>query len=100
MSRLKFRYRCVDCPSSGKRFDELMYIIDHMRYVSFETFKKMVGDKPEFHRKWDIPPGGRYYPKGRPWYKDTIAFQFFKSRLPDGRPVYGFQYSGIEYVWY
>jgi hypothetical protein len=85
-SELDFQYNCVGCDD----VEELEYIIDHSRDISYKTWALNVGSENsrEWTNAWGIP-----------LYKDW-AVSFFKSRLPDGRPVYGFIHSAIEYVFY
>lgn len=96
---MRFRYSCVH---AGSRLDELLYIIDHMRPSTHRTWKKYCGDtelgEKELSSAHDLPPGTAY-PRGRKWY-NMHGFEFFKSRLPDGRPVYGFVWSAIEHIYY
>lgn len=83
----QYQYSCVDC---GSKLNELEYIIDHERQVSYATFIKNV-DK-EFVKDFNRSAG---VPISKDW-----AVSFHKSKLPNGKTVWYFAHSSIEYVFY
>ncbi len=82
----EFQYTCVGCGD----LEELEYIIDHAREISYRTFAKAID--PDFLE--EIKPNGGV-PLSRDW-----AVTFHKSKLPDSRPVYFMDHSAIEHVFY
>jgi hypothetical protein len=89
---MQFRYSCVD--TYGKSLRELEYIIDHMRDITYQTWRKAVGSRDADQYASQMGYGDWLH------IKNDWAVTFFKSRLPDKRPVYGVVHSAIEYVWY
>jgi hypothetical protein len=90
---MNFQYTCVDCNYNGKE-KELFYIIDHSIDITRDTFLKYV-DRNELRNIESHLGYDRYLPMSKDWH-----VSYFKSRLPTGRPVYGFVHSAIEFVFY
>lgn len=83
----RFQYACVNCPD----VDELNYIVDHAREITYETFRKNVED--EFVREWNK--------QHHPFTLATDKFiKFYSSKTPDGKKAYFFVWSAIEHVFY
>jgi len=87
LEELQFQYTCVN---SGDKLEELEYIIDHSKQISYVTFIKNV-DK-EFINEFNENVG---IPINKDW-----AVTFYKSKLPNGKPAYYFDHSAIEHVFY
>lgn len=81
-----FQYTCVGCPN----LDELNYIIDHAKEITYSTFKKHVDNEYiiNFNERVGIPIN-------KDW-----AVSFYKSKTEEGKTVYYFEYSAIEHVFY
>ncbi len=94
MEGLKYQYCCV----SPKSLEELQFIIDNNREVSYSTFVKKV-DKAELQQlksNFGYANNSRH---GLTLKKDWHV-SYHKSKLPDNSVCYYLRHSGIEYVFY
>ncbi|MBA7577810.1 hypothetical protein ES695_02445 [Candidatus Atribacteria bacterium 1244-E10-H5-B2] len=82
----QFRYDC----SNPKSLEELEFIIEKGKEITYNTFKKYIN--PFFIKDFNSQVG-------LPLSKEPYV-RFYKSRTPDGKMVYYFEHSAIEYVFY
>jgi hypothetical protein len=83
---LNYQYNCT----SPKNIDELFFIVENSREITYKTFISKV-DK-EFIKEFNE---SMYIPINKDW---TVSF--WKSKTPEGKPVYYFKHSAIEYIFY
>ena len=85
----KFRYWAA-CPdfSRGEIID---YINDHAKEITYRTFAKRADLQPL--RDKDHPAMWRISSP------DNWAITFYKSQLPNGDPIYFFDWSRIEHIF-
>ena len=69
---------------------ELECILAAARFIHFSVFTKNI--EKEYIEKFEVI-------SGYPLIKDTRA-EFFKSVTPEGKEVYYFTHSGVEYIFY
>lgn len=86
MNKLQYQYCCIDCRSSDMH-EELMYILDNAREITYRTFRKYINVK-EANKRHLIP-----------LHKDWHV-TFHKSKNLEGKTVYFYTHSRIEYIYY
>jgi len=87
--KVDFQYTCINPENK----EELEYIIDNAKEISYTTFlKNLSNSAKEFIKKINEK-------RGIPLYKDYTV-SFYKSKLPSGKSVYYFVDSAIEYIFY
>lgn len=84
-----YQYCCVH----PRHREELQYIVDHEKQITYKTFIKHVKGNADYVIK------SLGYDSTFPIYQDWCV-TFHKSKLPDGRPVYFICHSSIEYIFY
>jgi hypothetical protein len=89
--KMVYQYCCV----SPKSLEELEYIIDHSREITYKTFRSKI-DSEEFNSI----QSNLGYDKAPFNLKDDYAVSFYKSKLPSGKLVYYFCHSCIEHIFY
>lgn len=84
--KLNFQYCCV----SPADLEELQYIVDNNREITYKTFISKVDKEyiKEFNSNSCIPLDQDY------------AVSFHKSKTQKGKIVYYFRHSAIEYIFY
>jgi len=86
MEKLNYQYNCVN-PES---LEELEYIIENAEEIEWEEFKNNVNlNQVSHYNNPSLPP-----------LEKDWAVSFYKSILPDGRVVYYYEHSHIEYIYY
>jgi len=86
MEKLNYQYNCVN-PNSLK---ELEYILENAEEIEWLEFKKNVNlDQVSHYNNPDLPS------IDKDW-----SVVFYKSQLPNGKIVYFYDHSHIEYVYY
>lgn len=81
----RYQYSCVNCPN----IKELFFIIDHAMPIQYQTFRRNVDS---FVSEWNQ----QYSPFTR---KNDPLISFYYSTTPQGKKVYYFVWSAIEYVF-
>ena len=89
--RAQFQYTCV----SPKSTEELFFIVDNARDITYKTFRSKVNSKD-----FNMLQSGFGYDNLPFKLKDDYAVSFHKSKLPNKKPVYYFRHSAIEYIFY
>jgi hypothetical protein len=90
-----FQYNCVGCI----KLKELTYIIENMKTITYETFRKNV-DKESFQDVVDS--FGVYENDSRNGltFKNDWHISYEKCKLKNGKIAYLFIHSSIEYIFY
>jgi len=95
MERLTYQYNCVGCPN----INELNYIIDNAKDITYQTFrrhvdtesftllKEQLGYTPQLARDCSLTLANDW------------AVSFCKSKTPKGKPVYYIRHSAIEHIF-
>lgn len=96
MSRKEYQYCCVNAPD----IDELNYIIDNSREITYETFRKNV-ETESFNEIKEGLGYTREVQRGcNLTLKNDWAVSFHKSKTEDNKQVYYICHSAIEYIFY
>ena len=87
--RKRYKFNCTN-PSKTQAL-KLPCILENSRKIHYATFAKNVEKEfiEEFNRQ--VAP---------PTLKEEPYANFYKSVTPEGKQVYYFQHSGIEYIFY
>lgn len=83
---LNYQYNCV----SPRNINELNFIVENSREITYKTFINKVDKRmiKEFNDNVGIPIN-------KDW-----SVSFWKSKTPEGKQVYYFRHSAIEYIFY
>lgn len=92
MTQFLFQYSCVH----PRDLKELQYIIDHRREITYRTFLRHVGNN--LVKEWNRWLGYENIPCLS--LKKDSCVHYYRSRLPNGKAVYYFVHSAIEYIFY
>lgn len=90
MKKMIFQYDCVS-PNSE---NELQFILAHLKTITRSTFLKYV-EKDSIKDFEENLGYSSEFPMKNDWH-----ISYFKSKTPKNKPVYGFIWSGIEYIFY
>jgi hypothetical protein len=87
---MDYQYCCVNAHDE----DELEYIIENSKEITFHTFIRKVGT-------WETVKLAKSLGYDRSFkIQDDPCVSYYKSKLEDERVVYFLCHSGIEYIFY
>lgn len=92
----EYQYCCVH----PKSIDELNYIIDNEREITYNTLRKNVDSDSFKEVKELLGYNKQLFLDCGLTLQNDYAVSFHKSKLPDGRRVYYIRHSAIEYIFY
>lgn len=96
MNKPVYQYCCV----SPISLEELDYIIDNSREITYETLRNSV-DPESFKEIKEMLGYNRHLQRDCGiTLKSDYAIGFYKSKTPKGQPVYYIRHSAIEYIFY
>jgi len=92
----EYQYCCVNAPD----IDELNYIIDNNRDITYNTLRKNVDTESFNDVKKSLGYNRQLFLDCGITLQNDYTVSFHKSKLPDGRKVYYICHSAIEYIFY
>lgn len=93
---LEYQYCCVNAPD----IEELEFIIDNNREVTYETLRKNINPESFKEVKESLGYTRQLYNDCGITLKSDYAVTFHKSKTPEGKIVFYIRHSAIEYIFY